>query len=283
MGSKSLRTVLVAVLMLGVAAALPAADAPQPVVFPGRVEAAEQTGIAARVAGAVDKVNVDIGDRVKKGQVLIELSAPELKDELDQAEARLEQAKAEVEGAEAATAAAEARVAEADAAAEAARAALKSAKAAADRAKSDADRAREIQNRNVGAISEQDFAAIVHQADAARSAWRRPRPRSRQRRRRKVATAELHRAPGRDQGRPGGRRGRRGRGAEGADPLGYTRVTAPFDGVVTRRTVDTGAVVGPARPGETAPLLTVMRDDVVHVAFDVDEQSTRRSPSASRR
>ena len=42
---------------------------------------------------------------------------------------------------------------------------------------------------------------------------------------------------------------------------------------MTRRTVDTGAVVGPARPGETAPLLTVMRDDVVHVAFDVDERS----------
>ena len=64
--------------------------------------------------------------------------------------------------------------------------------------------------------------------------------------------------------------------------IGYTKVTAPFDGVVTRRTVDTGAVVGPAKPGETAPLLTVMRDDVVHVAFDVDERQRlagRRRPA----
>ena len=59
MASNFLRTLSLAVLSLGVAAAARAADPPRPLLFSGRVEAAEQTGIAARVAGAVDKVNVD--------------------------------------------------------------------------------------------------------------------------------------------------------------------------------------------------------------------------------
>src|ERR1700676_1969676 len=98
MGSNLPRSLLTAVLSLGIAAGAWAGDkkdAPAGLTFPGRVEAAEQTGVSARVAGTVDTVHVDIGDRVKKGQVLIELSAPELQDELDLAAARVEQVKAE--------------------------------------------------------------------------------------------------------------------------------------------------------------------------------------------
>ncbi len=119
MGSKWLGTSLIAVLSLGVVAAARAdekkpADAPNGLRFTGGILADATADLSSRVAGAVDKVNVDIGGRVKKGQVLIELEAPELKDDLDAAVARMDQAKAEVEQAEAGVKAAKARVAEAE-------------------------------------------------------------------------------------------------------------------------------------------------------------------------
>jgi len=45
---------------------------------PGVIGAYERTALYAKVAGFVDKWNVDIGDRVKKGQTLVKLTAPEV-------------------------------------------------------------------------------------------------------------------------------------------------------------------------------------------------------------
>jgi multidrug efflux pump subunit AcrA (membrane-fusion protein) len=45
---------------------------------PGVINAYERTALYAKVSGYVQKWNVDIGDRVKKGATLVELTAPEL-------------------------------------------------------------------------------------------------------------------------------------------------------------------------------------------------------------
>jgi HlyD family secretion protein len=45
---------------------------------PGAINAYERTALYAKVSGFVEKWNVDIGDRVKKGATLVELAAPEL-------------------------------------------------------------------------------------------------------------------------------------------------------------------------------------------------------------
>ena len=45
---------------------------------PGVIGAYERTALYAKVSGFVEKWNVDIGDRVKKGATLVELTAPEL-------------------------------------------------------------------------------------------------------------------------------------------------------------------------------------------------------------
>ena len=273
MASKLLCTSLIAVLSLCVPAAA-RGDAPRPLIFPGRVAAAEQVGVDARVAAAVDKVNVDIGDRVKKGQVLVELSAPELKDDADAAAAKLDQAKAEVDRAEAAAQAVKARMAQADAAVEAARAAVAGAKATADLAKADADRARELLRSQTGAISKEDFDARLHRADAAKAALEEAEAQVKTAEAaRDAAAAEVAQAQAGVKVAQAGAKVAEVGVRQAQTRLDYTRLTAPFDGVVTRRLVDTGAVVGPAKPGETAPLLTVMRDDVVHVVFDVDERS----------
>ncbi|HEY2514407.1 MAG TPA: efflux RND transporter periplasmic adaptor subunit [Polyangiaceae bacterium] len=63
-------------------------------LLPGSVQPLEETVVYARASGYVRKWNVDLGDKVKEGQVLAELETPELDQELDQARAQLAQAQA---------------------------------------------------------------------------------------------------------------------------------------------------------------------------------------------
>jgi RND family efflux transporter MFP subunit len=51
----------------------------------------------------------------------------------------------------------------------------------------------------------------------------------------------------------------------------YTRITAPFDGAVTERHIDTGHFVQPGKSNGDQPLLVVARADVVRVLVDVPE------------
>ena len=80
---------------------------------PGRLEAFETTPLAAKVAGYVEEILVDIGDRVKgpvydgdvlkePGQPLIEIDIPEMEKEHAQKLAAIEQAKSEIKQAQAA-------------------------------------------------------------------------------------------------------------------------------------------------------------------------------------
>jgi multidrug efflux pump subunit AcrA (membrane-fusion protein) len=57
---------------------------------PGVISAYERTALYAKVSGFVRKWNVDIGDRVKQGATLVELSAPELVAQHRQMEAQVE-------------------------------------------------------------------------------------------------------------------------------------------------------------------------------------------------
>jgi HlyD family secretion protein len=57
---------------------------------PGVINAYERTALYAKVSGFVRKWNVDIGDRVKKGATLVELTAPELVEQHRQMQAQVE-------------------------------------------------------------------------------------------------------------------------------------------------------------------------------------------------
>ncbi len=69
--------------------------------LPGNALALDKAAIFARTTGYVTQRMVDIGDRVKSGQVLAVISAPQVDDQLRQNEANVVQAKANVEFAEA--------------------------------------------------------------------------------------------------------------------------------------------------------------------------------------
>jgi membrane fusion protein, multidrug efflux system len=71
-----------------------AAPPAQEVLLPGDVEAFLQTPIYARASGYLKKWTVDIGGHVKAGQLLAEIDAPEIDDQLRQARADQKEAKA---------------------------------------------------------------------------------------------------------------------------------------------------------------------------------------------
>ena len=72
----------------------------------GELQPFLQTEIEARVPGYVERVLVDRGSAVRRGQLLVELSAPEMASQTNAAEAMLHQAEGEVSQAEAQAAAA---------------------------------------------------------------------------------------------------------------------------------------------------------------------------------
>ena len=74
-----------------------AATVGQDLVLPGETAAWHETTLYARVNGYVASWQVDIGDQVKKGQVLATIETPELDAELAAAKAQLQSSQAQVE------------------------------------------------------------------------------------------------------------------------------------------------------------------------------------------
>ena len=71
-------------------------------VLPGNIQAVTEAPVLARASGYIKKRNADIGDRVTAGQVLAEIEAPELEQQILQAKAAVEQTEAAVQQAQAA-------------------------------------------------------------------------------------------------------------------------------------------------------------------------------------
>ncbi|HRO49821.1 MAG TPA: efflux RND transporter periplasmic adaptor subunit [Hyphomicrobium sp.] len=67
------------------------------ITLTGRTAPAEQAVVGARASGIVQKRNVDIGDRVAEGDVLLVIDAPEVTQELARARAAVQQARARLD------------------------------------------------------------------------------------------------------------------------------------------------------------------------------------------
>ena len=248
---------------------------------PGSMQPFEETELFARVPGYVNRVAddpdkkdrpgpdrfVDIGSRVKTGQVLAELSIPEVVEEAKQKEAFVRQAGAEIEQARKAQAAADAGVASADAAVVEARAGVSRAEALYTRWQSevarigdlvrggviDAQTRDETQNQFKAAQASRDEAhAKVASAEAAVRKAKADRDKSAS----DVTAAEARQEVARADAR------------RMAALVGYGKIVAPFDGVVTHRSVNTGDFLqASARHG----VFRVARLDPVRVVVHVPE------------
>jgi len=75
-------------------ATVKAGDATMSVSLPGTTSAFATADIFTRASGYITKRNVDIGDRVKQGDLLAEITAPEVDHQIAQAQATLSQSEA---------------------------------------------------------------------------------------------------------------------------------------------------------------------------------------------
>jgi membrane fusion protein (multidrug efflux system) len=203
--------------------------------------------VSCRVYGTVDKVLVEDNQAVKTGDPLVALDPRDIQAKLDQAKGSLAQARAQLEGAKADLA--RSRVAFQQARSsdlETAKANIDSKKASLDKAKADLQRMKPLAEREE--ISALQFDGFRTQAEVADGDWRGAQQKlgslQQEADIRKVAVgaAEARLASAQaqvDQARAS---------QEGLDlQLGYTRILAPVDGVVTRKFVEAGQTIQPGQ------------------------------------
>ncbi|HEY4254033.1 MAG TPA: efflux RND transporter periplasmic adaptor subunit [Roseomonas sp.] len=92
---EKLREVTAAAAIPGVKVIRPRAVAARPLMLPGRLQAWAEAPVFARTNGFVGRRLVDIGDRVSASQLLAVIEAPEVDQQLAQAEAQLATARAQ--------------------------------------------------------------------------------------------------------------------------------------------------------------------------------------------
>ncbi len=172
-------------------------------VLPGNIEAVTEAPVLARASGYIKKRYVDIGDRVKSGQLLAEIEAPELGQQVDQAKAALAQSRDALEQSSAN---------------------LQQGQAQAQLAKVTADRWKNLQSK--GVVSRQENDTYQSQSVAAQA-----------------NVSALEKAVASAQSNIAAAQANVARLTQLQD---YTSVRAPFDGVITVRNVDVGALVSEA-------------------------------------
>jgi multidrug efflux pump subunit AcrA (membrane-fusion protein) len=233
---------------------------------PGSVEAYELTDMDAKVSGYIQQVSVDIGDRITAGQLLAVIDVPELQNDLAQAKAEEASRAAAVKFAEAGLAAARVRldVAKRQLAPYEAVAKLKEetfrrvsalyeGKAANAQDLDDNRSARDAAAADV-TVAITKIAAAEADLEVAKTAL------DLAARQLEVARTQVEKA---------------------STLVGYTRIIAPYDGVVTRRLVNRGVLVQAATSTRGAPLLTVQRTDLMRIFADVPEaEASKVRPAA---
>jgi RND family efflux transporter MFP subunit len=257
---------------------------------PGTIAAFESTPVAARIpghvaaiapdeaarkAGKADAV-IDLGSVVTKGQLLATLDVPDLVAEAAQKDASVKQAAAEAEQVKQEIGILDAQVAAGRAAVTEAEAGVPKAGAEFERWKAELAQADDLVAKRV--IDAQSRAVVLKQfqsseagkAEAeAKVATAAAALKEKQARRAK-ADADLAAATARTAVAAAAAK-------EAQARVGYTRITAPFDGIVTARNVHTGHVVQPPGGAAGQPLFVVARLDTVRVFLDVPESAAAKA------
>jgi HlyD family secretion protein len=222
---------------------------------PGTLTAFEFVEVLPQVSGTLKKLNVDIGDHVKRGQVLAEIDAPDLLKDLEQAKISLELAKAKVVQQEAMVEIAVAEHRSAQTVITQREAEVAIAKAELTRWEQELERMARLVKQKVVDQATFDEMSSKHQSskgrlDAAKAAVDTAKSETEIK---KSRVRSAHAALQIEQLQMDSARV----GLERAEiVVGYTRISAPFDGIVTTRNVNVGTVVSNKN---TAAMLRIIR------------------------
>jgi multidrug efflux pump subunit AcrA (membrane-fusion protein) len=223
---------------------------------PGSIEPFERAPLYARIAGHVKKVHVDIGARVREGDVLAELWVPEMEKEVEQKRAQVQQFEKAAETAEVHIATALALVRETEAG-------LARAEANRERWQTQSDNLTKLFERQI--LDEQTKIETLSQLKVAQAAVREAAARA-------ESTRALYRESqaARDKAKADVEVARAECGRAEA-MLQYATIRAPFDGIVDQRHVDPGHLLQPTASNQGVPLFVVVRTDRVRIFVDVPE------------
>jgi RND family efflux transporter MFP subunit len=197
----------------------------------------QEIDVHAKVAGYLKSITVDVGDRVKEGQLLAVLEVPELQDQLQQDEAGVKRAHEEVN-----------RV-QAD---------LERAESAHEVAHLAAGRLATVMKTRPNLIAQQDIDEAVGRDRVAEA---------------QVSTAKAAAAGAREQLE-----------VVKADQnktrtlLAYSRISAPFSGVITHRYADTGAMIqaGTSSQTQTMPIVRLSQNTLLRLIIPLPESAVGR-------
>jgi HlyD family secretion protein len=238
----------------------------------GVVQAGVQTDLYARIPSFASSVKVDIGDHVKRGQVLVELFAPELDAELNLKQAQVAQAEINVKLARHAVQVSEAAMRRNVALLEEAKAALGSSRANLERWRADLARTQKLVE--AAAIDKATFDEVRAQVQAGESKITEAQSR--------IDRAQAQVVEGealRDKAQTDVRAAEAGVAVARADMdrvatlLEYKHVRAPFDGMVLNRFVNPGELVGLNEKSKVHPLFTLVDVATVRVVIQIPEAS----------
>jgi len=192
----------------------------------------QQIDVMAKVSGYVNSIKVDIGDRVRAGQVLAVLEIPEMEDDLTRAAAAVDQAQAEI------TTATDQ---------------LQQAEAAHEMAHLSFTRIEDVIKKEPGLVPQQEVdeahsrdLVAEAQVSAAKSGLRTAQEKA------QVARAEQARLQ---------------------TLRKYQTISAPFDGVVTNRYANEGAMIqaGTASQTQVMPIVQLSQNNLLRLILPVPE------------
>jgi HlyD family secretion protein len=257
-------------------------DIHRSIAQPGAIEPYEQTAIYSKIPGFVQKWHVDIGDRVKKGDLLIELIVPELADEHVQKVAQVEQYKAVVNQSEKLVNVAESNVLTA-------KDAIIEAQANVERYKADVERWQGEANRLAGlakdgVVNAEVLAETENQLRSSEAARESALAAVKSKESLRVAAeAQVDKAKADLNASQAQVKVAKAEEQRLAAMFRYTKIVAPYEGVITARNVNTGdfvragaggfaeASVAEGASSSSAPLLVLTRTDPMIFVIGVPE------------
>ena len=194
----------------------------------------QEIELMSKVAGFVRQINVDIGDRVRAGQVLAVLEVPEMADDLRKAAATVQLSDAQITRAEDD---------------------VERAKAAHELAHLSYQRLLDVSKSKPGLVAQQEI-------DDARS-------------KDLVAEAQLSAAQSNLLAAQQQTQVNRADEARYKTLYNYTKVTAPFNGVVTMRYANEGSMIqaGTASASQAMPVVRLSQNDLLRLMLPVPESA----------
>ena len=210
------------------------ADLSHDMVLTAEFRPYQEVDVTAKVAGFVKEINVDIGDRVRAGELLATLEVPEMQDDLTKANAAVDRAQADVTHA---------------------RDELERAKAAHEIADLSYSRLAAVAKKQPGLVAQQEI-DDAHSKDLVAEA--------------QVSAAQSAIAAANQQVSVN-----QADVAKIKTLMDYTRVTAPFDGVITKRYADLGSMIqaGTASQTQTMPLVRLSENSLLRLILPVPESA----------